>query len=238
MILSGELPKLENIKITRTYFTGPFGNVELQMFGYSFQDILSDVAFLRAWVTSPPGEIKTELAFVMGKARVTPKNLMTVLELELQAALLAARPKKEIIWVLSVTVSQVCLWTGSNTFLQWIKSNDKQLTFIARRVCKTLVYTSIDRWNQVASKDNTADAVTRGLIYVSRSHLTKASLIILNLLSTKQSLSKTLFLSVHLLKTDNYRFTVIPIWYVEFRSKVLAYCCIRSPNFAKTYRLP
>ena len=143
---------------------------------------------------------------------------MTVLELELQAALLAARPKKEIIWVLSVTLSQVCLWTGSNTFLQWIKSNDKQLTFIARRVCKTLVYTSIDQWNQVASKDNTADAVTRGLIYVSRSHLTKASLIILNLLSTKQSLSKTLNLSLHLLKTDNYRFTVIPIWYVEFAS--------------------
>ena len=66
------------------------------MFGDRSQDIFSAVAFLRARVKTPTGEKKTELAFVLGKARVAPMKVMTVPKLELQAALLAARQKREI----------------------------------------------------------------------------------------------------------------------------------------------
>ena len=90
LVWSADLPKLENIKIPRSYFSGPFDNIELHIFGDSSQYIFSAAAFLRARVKTLTSEEKTELAFVLGKARVAPMKEMTVPKLELQAALLAA----------------------------------------------------------------------------------------------------------------------------------------------------
>ena len=163
LIRSVDLPKLENIKIPRSYFSGPSDNIELHMFGDSSQDIFSAVALLRARVKTPTGEEKTELAFVLGKARVAPMKVMTVPKLELQAALLAARLNREITQALTVFVNQVFMLTDSTTVLQWINSNEKQPAFVANRVCKMLEYTSVDQWNHVATKDNPADAGTRGM---------------------------------------------------------------------------
>ena len=65
------------------------------MFGDSSQDVFSAVGFLRAQVTCTSGKSLTELAFVLGKARVAPMKVMTVPKLELQTASLAARLKRE-----------------------------------------------------------------------------------------------------------------------------------------------
>ena len=88
-----ELPRLAEITIPRSYFSGPFQLLELHMFGDSSQDVFSAVGFLRAQVTCTSGNIITELAFVLGKARVAPMKVITVPKLELQAAL-QARLKK------------------------------------------------------------------------------------------------------------------------------------------------
>ena len=110
LVWSADLPKLGNIKTPRNYFSGPFDNVELQLFGDSTQDFFSAIAFLRARVTTPTGKMKTELAFVLEKARLAPFKVMTVPKLELQAALLAARQKREITQAFTVTVNQVFMW--------------------------------------------------------------------------------------------------------------------------------
>ena len=133
------------------------------MFAASSQEIFSGVAFLRARVTTPTGEVKTELAFVLGKARVAPMKAMTVPKLELQAAVLAARLKNEIIQALTVFINHVLMWTDSTTVLQWINSNEKQPIVVANRICEFLEYTSVDEWNHVATKDNPADAGTSGI---------------------------------------------------------------------------
>ena len=96
--------------------------------------------------------------FVLGKARAAPMKVMTVLKLELQAALLAARLKREITQALTLTVNQVFLWSDSTIVLQWINFNEKQTIFVAIRLCEILEYTSVDQWNHVATKDNPADA--------------------------------------------------------------------------------
>ena len=44
------------------------------------------------------------------------------------------------------------------TVLQLINSNEKQPICVANRVCEILEYTSVDRSNHVATKDNPADA--------------------------------------------------------------------------------
>ena len=77
------------------------------MFGDNSQDVFSAVGFLRAQVTCISGEITTELAFVLGKARVAPMKVVTVAELELQAALLAALLKREICRAITVTLDKV-----------------------------------------------------------------------------------------------------------------------------------
>ena len=88
---------------------------------------------------------------------------MTVPKLELPAALLATRLKREITQALTVTVNQVFMWTDSTTVLQWINSKEKQSIFVANRVCKNFEYTSVDQGNHVATKDNPADVGTRGM---------------------------------------------------------------------------
>ena len=104
------------------------------MFGDISQDIFSAVTFLRTRVITPTGKVKTELAFVLAKTRVVPIKIMTVLKLELQAALLAARLKNEFIQALTLTVNQVFMWTDSKTALQWINSKENQPIFVANRV--------------------------------------------------------------------------------------------------------
>ena len=118
---------------------------------------------MRVRVKIPTGEEKTELAFVLGKARVAPMKVLNVPKLELQTALFAARLKREITQALNVTVNQVFMWTDSTTVFQWINSNEKQPIFVANRVCEILEYTSVDQCNHVATKDKPADAGMRGM---------------------------------------------------------------------------
>ena len=73
-----ELPRLAEITIPRGYFSGPFQHLELHMFVDSSQDVFSAVGFLRAQVICISKEIKTELVFVLGTARVAPMKVMTV----------------------------------------------------------------------------------------------------------------------------------------------------------------
>ena len=120
---SVELPKLAEIPIPRSYSSGNFEHLELHMFGDSSQEVFSAVAFLRAQVNTSSGP-KTELAFVLGKARIAPMKVMTVPKLELQAALLAAR-------ALTVHANQVFMWTDSTIVLQWLNSTSKHPIFIA-----------------------------------------------------------------------------------------------------------
>ena len=101
-----ELPRLAEITVPRSYFSGPFHHLELHIIGDSLQDVFSAVGFLRAQVTCTSREMTTELAFVLGKARVTPMKVMTVPK-ELPAVLLAARLKREICRALTITVDKV-----------------------------------------------------------------------------------------------------------------------------------
>ena len=150
---SVELPMLAGITIPKSYFSGNFKHLELHMFGDSSQEVFSAVAFLRAQVNTSSGP-KTELAFVLGKARVAPMKVMTIPKLELQAALLAARLEQDICRALTVHVNKVYMWTDSTTVLQWLNSTSKQPIFVANCVCEILEHTSVDEWNHVASSDN------------------------------------------------------------------------------------
>ena len=158
-----ELPQLAKITIPRKYFSEPFQQFELHMFGDSLQDVFSAVGFLRAQETCTSGEIKTDLAFVLRMARVASIKVMTVPKLELQAALLAARLNREICRALTATVDKVFMWTKTTIVLQCIKSINKHPIFIANCLSEFPENTSVDQWNHVATCDNPEDAGMRGI---------------------------------------------------------------------------
>ena len=161
-VRSSDLPKLCDITIPRSFFSEAFDQLELHVFGDSSQDVFSSVAFLRAKVKS--GSIEsTEIAFVLGKARVAPMKCLRVSKLELQAALLAIRLKVDITKALTIPLSRVFMWTDSTTVSKWLGSVDKQPVFVANRVSEMLQSTTVDQWFHVPTSDNPADAGTRGM---------------------------------------------------------------------------
>ena len=136
--------------------------VELHVFGDSSQDVFSAVAFLRAR-ESLNERTETQVASVFGKASVAPMKALTIPELKIQAALLAARLKDEIQQALTVPVERTFMWTDSTTDLQWLHSIDKKPVFVAIRVAEIFELTTVDEWNHVTTADNPADAGTCGL---------------------------------------------------------------------------
>ena len=130
------------------------------MFGDSSQDVFCAVAFLRARLVSSH---QTELAFVYGKARVAPMKALSTPKLELQAALLATRLKKEILKGLTFKVTDTFMWTDSTTGLQWLHFCSKLPVFVGNRTGEILESTSTDQWHHILSGDNPADTGTRGI---------------------------------------------------------------------------
>ena len=66
LVCTADLTKLEYIKIPRSYVSGPLDDIELHNFGYSYQDVFIAVAFIRALVTTPTGEVKKSLRLFWG----------------------------------------------------------------------------------------------------------------------------------------------------------------------------
>ena len=159
---SVKITKLAEITIPRRYFSGNIEQLELHMLSDSSQDVFSAVVILRAQVNTSIRP-KTDFAIVLGKARVAPMKVMTVPKLELQAALQAARLKRDICRALTVHVDKVFMCTDSTTVPQWLNSTSKHPIFIATRICEILEDNSDDEWHHVASCGNNADAGTRGM---------------------------------------------------------------------------
>ena len=159
---SNELSTLNKITIPRSYFCQTVETIELHVFGDSSQDAFNAVAFLRGKLVNNH-DVVTQLAFVFGKARVAPKKALTVPKLELQAALLAARLRAEVLRALSLKIDRTFMWSDSSTVLQWLTSSEKQPTFVANRVCEILDLTTVDEWHYVPTAHNPADAGTRGM---------------------------------------------------------------------------
>ena len=140
------LPLLGQLTIPRCYFTELVDQIELHMFGDSSQDVFCAVGFLCARLSSSH---KTQLSFIFGKARVAPMKALSILELELQAALFVTRLKDDILTALTVSINRVYMWTDSTTVLQWLNSTEKLPVFVGET-------TTI-----VLSGNNPADTGTR-----------------------------------------------------------------------------
>ena len=102
------------------------------------------------------------MAFLLGKARVTPIKPITIPRLELIAAVLAARVDRFLRAELQLEDS--CFWTDSTSVLKYIRNEDRCFhTFVANRVTTIRDATKVSQWKYVNTKDNPADDASRGM---------------------------------------------------------------------------
>ena len=117
-----QLPIVAETSIDRRYFNGERDKIELHLFADASEDTMCAVAYLR----SQPKEHSADLAFVIGKCRVTPMNYLSIPQLELQAAVMAVRLKEQIVKEHEMKINSCRFWSDSTTVLQWIHSSHQK----------------------------------------------------------------------------------------------------------------
>ena len=151
------LPKLEQFSIQRSFFPGKPEDIELYVFGNCSAEVFCAVAYLCGKIA---GATRTKVSFVFAKARVAPIKTLSVPNIELQAALLAARLSYQVKQALTLNIIRTFLWTDSTIVVQWLNSCKKQPNFVANRVEEILENSTVDQWFHVDTVRNPADART------------------------------------------------------------------------------
>lgn len=105
-----------------------------------------------------------KIRFVMSKARVAPIKKLTIVRLEMQAAVLATRLANVVQKILTLKIAETFYWTDSKIVLGYIRNDVRRFqTFIGNRVAEIQDASSCNEWHHVPSENNPADNATRGL---------------------------------------------------------------------------
>ena len=107
-----------------------------------------------------------KIAFILGKSRLAPLNskVLTILKLELQAAVIASRVKCKIVDETQITVNDIYFWSDSQTVLKYIKNENQRFSaYIMHRVNEIKSNPNIADWYYVPGKMNIVDQCTRSL---------------------------------------------------------------------------
>ena len=102
--------------------------------------------------------------FVFGRAKVAPLKQISILKLELQAAVLGCRLWQFFTQHLSVPIKETIFWSDRTAVLGWINSKEKFKTFIANHVQEIRNLTGTSCWRHIIDKINPADHISRGIL--------------------------------------------------------------------------
>ena len=107
---------------------------------------------------------KINVAFLIGKSRVTPTKQVTIPRLELTAAVLAAKLSCQVEEELEIPIESSTFWTDSTVVLQYITNESTRFhTFIANRLAITHDLSKPSQWRYVETNCNPADSASRGI---------------------------------------------------------------------------
>ncbi|XP_014674056.1 PREDICTED: uncharacterized protein LOC106814273 [Priapulus caudatus] len=107
---------------------------------------------------------RVHCTLVTGKARVTPLKSITIPRLELTAATIAVRVKTFLNEELKLDDAEHIFLTDSKVVLGYIKNCERRFhVFVANRIQQITDNSYPSQWRYVATKENPADEVSRGL---------------------------------------------------------------------------
>ena len=102
--------------------------------------------------------------FIMAKTRVAPLKRISIVRLELQAALLGSRLAHAITRELTLPISSTTFWTDSGVVLNYVSSESHRYkAFVANRVAEIHDLTTDATWRHIPGLLNPADDCTRGM---------------------------------------------------------------------------
>lgn len=154
------LHNLESIGIPRYVGLG-FEDAKYQMHGFCDASEKAYAAAVYLRCVFQTGQVKVNL--LVAKSRVAPTRTITIPKLELCGALLLANLMAKVNSALKMQL-EMHAWTDSMITLAWIHGNAQRWeTFVANRVSKIQGLVESKRWRHVGTKENPADAASRGL---------------------------------------------------------------------------
>ncbi|GFW76139.1 integrase catalytic domain-containing protein [Trichonephila clavipes] len=155
------LKAVNNISIDRCIVIHRAESIELHAFSDASEKAYGSSIYLKS--ISALGEVK--VCLVTSKSRVSPLKQISIPRLELCGAVLAAKLMKKVKEALNLQITAVYFWSDSTIVISWIHRESRELkTFVANRVSKIHQLSSRDQWHHIASEQNPADVLSRGLL--------------------------------------------------------------------------
>jgi hypothetical protein len=153
--ISEDLVEAIEMKFNRQYFPKPTHKDEsLHICADSSIQAYGTYAYLAS---------SNEGILTVAKSKVAYIKQLTVLKLELYAALLAARLNQHIIS--AIDYKSVYLWRDSQIVLSWISSAKKQPIFVSNRVKEIQEMNDGFQWQCCHTHENPVDLLSKGIIY-------------------------------------------------------------------------
>ncbi|GFT30190.1 integrase catalytic domain-containing protein [Trichonephila clavipes] len=155
------LEAVNSISIDRCIAIHRAESIELHAFSNASEKAYGSSIYLKS--ISALGEIK--VCLVTSKSRESPLKQISIPRLELCGAVLAAKLMKKVKEALNLHITAVHFWSDSTIVISWIHRESRELkTFGANRVSKIHQLSSHDQWHYIASEQNPADVLSRGLL--------------------------------------------------------------------------
>lgn len=154
------LEYLKQLNIPRK--SKPYASDRVEIHGFS--DASMEAYGACVYIRSLDKNGKWNSRLLCSRSRVAPLKGATIPRLELSGALLLAQLVEKVADSWNIKCETFYLWTDSTIVLGWLNSHASRLkTFVANRVCQILEKTRVQQWNHVATDENPADVLSRGI---------------------------------------------------------------------------